>query len=494
MKNRDLPEIPKNLDTKKPDQKIKKPAKKSWFAKNTWLVFVVGFLFIPAFVRWLFNGLIPSAVQKYWQLGQLGQATKEAAEVSRMFAEFYARISFNLTFLVFIGLLLVAVIVIDKAKVESWGLHLKYILPALLYFTGFWIIIYYFFVPVGSILSGGESYYIGLPTPTGLQDAGNISSTSLWSTLKYMFFPKSVVAFVISGGTVMVPGAESPAFGWLDFIRLWLLNGPILMFGTLGYFFNKLLNWFKTPGWTPGAKRDEDEILHPGFKYVVALIFSITLVPVMKALYRVMDKSLSYMTVQVEGAEVQKTIYATATSNVVWMVVFWLVIAIAFNLAFNWAFVKRVKRELSDWESSLYKWLPGFIVFVVGMIFAWMAGWQLAPVNPETGALVTSAFGPFTAIDFAGFFYLLICAYTYIRTRNLIIPALIFTSLPFFLTFIRITKGVVPTVTGSWIAGILTMIILIAFTETYRFWAPWVTFEIKYEEESDAGEVKELEK
>ncbi|MEZ4812591.1 MAG: hypothetical protein R2883_03750 [Caldisericia bacterium] len=304
-----------------------------------------------------------------------------------MFAENYARVSFHVTFLVFLALLLVAIIILDRVDVKTWGLHFKNILPGVLFFAGFWVIIYYFFVPVGSILSGGESYYIGLPPPPGLAETGANSSSSFFHTLKYMFFPRSVVAFVVGDGTIPVYGAASPTLGILDFLRVWILNGPVLMFSTLGYMFNKMMSWFDAPDWITDTKK------RLNFKYVVATLFSIILVPVMTSAYRLVDSALSYTEIQVEGAQIAETIYRVATSNVVWTIVFWLVIAIFFNFAFNWGYVKRIKRELSDWESSLYKWLPGFIVFVIGIIFAISSGWHLAAINPSTGESTAHFFG-----------------------------------------------------------------------------------------------------
>ncbi len=499
MKKRDLPEIPRDLERKLKEKNKPKEAEvikekfdrepsavKSWFIRNIWMVFAAGFIGIPPLVRWLFNTLIPNAAANYWNLSGLGQASLIETETSRMFAENYARVSFHVTFLVFLALLLVAIIILDRVDVKSWGLHFKNILPGILFFAGFWVIIYYFFVPVGSILSGGESYYIGLPPPPGLTETGANSSASFFYTLKYMFFPRSVVAFVVNDGTIPIYGAASPALGILDFFRVWILNGPVLMFSTLGYMFNKMMSWFDAPDWITDTKK------RLTFKYVVATLFSIILVPIMTSAYKLADAALSYTEIQVEGAQIAETIYRVATANVVWTILFWLIVAIFFNFAFNWGYVKRIKRELSDWESSLYKWLPGFIVFAVGIIFAVSTGWHLAAINPTTGESTAHFFGPFSGVNVLSFFFLLTCAYTYIKTKNIFIPALIYPSLPYFLNFIRVTKDVIPTLWGSFIAAILTIIILLAYTETYRFWAPYVTFDLKFEEVPEgSGEVIE---
>jgi hypothetical protein len=492
MKKRDLPEIPKQEEKiKSPEPKVVQ--KESWLSRNTWWFFITGFIFIPAIVRWIFNGLIINAVGNYWNLGGLGQASVEVAESSRKFADLYARISFNTTFLVIVALLLVAFIIVDKIDVEKWGLHWKYIIPALLYFGGFWVIIYFFFVPVGSILSGGESYMIGWPPPKGLvTDGPFVQTVPFWKTLQYMFMPKSIVAFTINNGQQMVHGSQSSALGWLEFIRVWLLRGPVVIFSTFGYVFNKLQTWFRTPGWIAGAKRGDDDVLHPWFKYAVAFLFSAILVPVYQAVFVLVSGWMAPQTINVEGADMEVIKYATSTPSVMWIIVFWLVIAIAFNLALKWAYVDRIKRKLSDWERSLYKWLPGFGVLVIGLIISFASGWHLAPINPETGLVMNSVTGPFSTSDIGTFIYLFVCFYTYIRTRNLIIPALIYSSLPYFLNFIRVTPNVTPTYWGSLIAFILTIIILIAYTEVYRFWAPWLTFNVVREEPvHEEGEISE---
>ncbi|HOO97292.1 MAG TPA: hypothetical protein PKV16_06005 [Caldisericia bacterium] len=483
MKNRDLPEITK-IDEKRLEKKLGESAGKkvaSWFSKNTWLVFLGGFLLIPPFVRVVFEGLIKAAVYNYWQLGNLGQASKDFADSSRLFAEYYARMSFNILFLVFLGILLVALIIADKSKVERWGLHWNKILPAILYFGAFWLITYFFFVPVGSILSGGESYYIGLPPPTGFLITKEwYGSAPFGSILQNMFFPRSYVAFAIPGTQTVVPGTFT--MGFLDFLRVWVLNGPVIIFAVFGYWMNKLLNWFNTPGWTKGAVRGEDEILHPNFKYVVAFMLSAVLIPLMNTIYRKVDMIRSTVPVVTDGIEVQETMYATSTSSVIWIIIFWVVMGILFNLAYKWAVTDRRKTPLSDWGVSLSKWLPAFLVIAVGLFISFATGWHLAPVDPETNLVISSMFGPFVVSDLMTVVFLTIGVYIYFRTRNLIIPALVYSSLPWLLNFIQVTPKVVPTFMGSFIAGILTIIVLVAFTETYRFWAPWVTFNVVYED------------
>lgn len=492
MKKRDLPEIPKQAK-QMTNSEPKVGQTESWVSRNSWWLFIGGFVLIPAIVRWLFNGLILNAVGNYWNLSGLGQASLSVAESSKNFADLYARISFSITFMVFVALLLVAFIIVEKAKIENWGLHWKYIIPAILYFGGFWVIIYFFFVPVGSILSGGESYIIGWPPPKGLVSGGSfLQSTPFWKTLQYMFMPKSIVAFTINNGQQMVHGSQSPALGWLEFFRIWILRGPVVIFSTLGYFFNKMHAWFRTPGWIPGAKRGDGEILHPWFKYAVAFIFSAILVPIYQFFFMLVSSWMAPQSIKVEGADLKVTEYATSTSNIFWILAFWLIMAIAFNLAFKWAYVDRIKRELSDWERSLYKWLPGFALLAIGLIISFIAGWHLAPINAQTGLTVNSLTGPFSTVDIGTFVYLFVCFYIYIRTRNLIIPALIYSSLPYFLNFIRVTPNVAPTFWGSFIAFILTLVILVAYTEIYRYWAPWVTFNVVCEEKkADQSEEEE---
>jgi len=431
---------------------------KKWFSGI--VIFVVGFLGIPALTRLLFHWPIIKAVSNYWALDELAGQTYQYTHAVRNYAEFYARVSFNLVFLIFLAVLLIFFIFRSRTDLDSWGFHWNRILPGILYFVGFWVIGYILFVTVGSMLSGGSSYYLGMPDPPGVEPQPIINPTALDILLKDMFFPRAIFAFqgpdpgsVIGGNWLM---------GTVDFIRTWVMNGPILMALVFGYFFNTLLTGF-------GANTEEGQSWS-NLKGFAALFFASLMIPLYQYLFRLVDAGLSQVQTQVQGAEIQQVVPTLQWGSVIWSVVFWFVAAIMFNLAYLWV-TEQFKRKMTDWGESLSKWVPGFIIFVIGIIVTFAAGWPS----------MEGVFGPFTNY-FGLFAYAFICGYIYIKTRNVIATALVFASLPWFLNFILITPRESPTLVGSIIGLVITLIALYAFTEIYRFWAPYLTFKIVEEE------------
>ncbi|OQB71938.1 MAG: hypothetical protein BWX90_01084 [bacterium ADurb.Bin132] len=89
-------------------------------------------------------------------------------------------------------------------------------------------------------------------------------------------------------------------------------------------------------------------------------------------------------------------------------------------------------------------------------------------------------FGPFESY-FGIFLYALICGWIYIRTRNLIATALVYASLPWFFNFILVSPNKSPTLIGFLFAILVVFLLVLGFVESYRFWAPYITFNIVYE-------------
>jgi hypothetical protein len=85
-------------------------------------------------------------------------------------------------------------------------------------------------------------------------------------------------------------------------------------------------------------------------------------------------------------------------------------------------------------------------------------------------------YGPFSN-NFGLVFVLLICGWVYVRTENLIVAFLLYASLPWFLNFIQVASFQTPTVVGSIATGVFVLLGVLVIVESYRLWAPYITFE-----------------
>ncbi len=453
------------------------------FKDATWLHFILGLFLIPPFVRWAFYPLISGALVNLFNLAELGGQSLDYSHYMRGMADFYGRWGFNIIFIIFLGILLLYLIYRSKPDLKAWGLHWNRILPGVIFFAVFWMIIYFVFVPVGSLFTGGDSFYIGMPNPPGVTNASLHSFAGLGDMLQYMFFPRAIFAFQGAQVNSVVPG--NWIMGILDFVRQWVLNGPVIMFLVFGFFFNWLLSRFSA---NDIDERHETSAL----KTTSAIFFATLCVPIYQSIYRAVDAALSYQSVEVQGAEVATKAMGVSTNSLVWLAVFWFVAALLFNLAFLWGYVDRRKAPLSDWGASLSKWLPGTLVFAIGFGLSLVFGAHLGTI--ENGVVQSGLFGPFSNY-FGVFIYTLVCGWIYYRTRNLIIPALVFTSLPWFLNFIQTSPGQFPGMWGTIFAIFITVLCLFAFVEIYRYWAPYLTFDIVYEKvEGTADDAMETKK
>ncbi|HOR46249.1 MAG TPA: hypothetical protein PLX04_06445 [Caldisericia bacterium] len=441
-----------------------------WFADATWLQYILVFLGIPALVRWIFQPVVVSVVTKMYNLNNLYGQSLEYTHYARGMADFYGRWMFNVIFLIFLAFFLIYLILKERPNLNLWGLHWNRILPGVLFFAVMWAIIYFIFVPIGSLFTGGDTFYLGIPSPPGTSNYDFHSFSGFGMLLQDMFMTKSLWAFAGPESQTVVPGNWT--MGILDFLRTWVLNGPILMFLVFGFFFNKLLTMFSSNDITDNSN-------HSGSRVFSSLFFASLSVPLLFALYRKVDLVLSSPTIEVSGATEAATQYGASQGNLIWLLCFWLLIAVLFNLSFLWAYIEKRKKPLGDWGISLSKWLPGTIVFILGFGISLLAGWHLAPI---TNGVVQSSglFGPFESY-FGIFLYALICGWIYIRTRNLIATALVYASLPWFFNFILVSPNKSPTLIGFLFAILVVFLLVLGFVESYRFWAPYITFNIVYE-------------
>lgn len=445
---------------------------RAWLASATWLQFSVLFTFIPMMTRWAFQWLIAPLVYNMFDLGNMTGQTADYKHYAMNMADFYGRWIFNVLIVLFILITLIYVFIKENPNFKGWGLHWNKIIPGILYFIGFWAIVYFVFIPLGSLLTGGESYYLGLPTPPGSQNPGIHNYAPIGDIITAMFMPKYFWAFAGSMPNSTVAGNFT--MGMLDFVRIWLLNAPIIIISTIGYLFNKFMSMF-------GANDIDPDHTHNNLRVVVAGFFAALFIPLYQLFYRWMDFRMSSQNITVSGVEMQTPTYAFHTPSFIMTLVFWFIVALFFNLAFLWVAVEKNKKPVSDWAQSLSKWLPGFIIFGLGMLVSMLSGWHLGVVAGETNKVIGQGFvGPFT--NYIGLFLTtLICLWTYIRTRNLIIPILVFGSLPGFLSFIQTSPNAMPGLWGSLIAMIVVLVMLFFYTESYKLWAPYLTFDIVYE-------------
>ncbi|NLI40786.1 MAG: hypothetical protein GX421_06370 [Caldisericales bacterium] len=385
-------------------------------------------------------------------------------------ADFYGRWMFNVIFLVFLAFFLIYLILKEKPDLNLWGLHWNRILPGVLFFAITWAIVYFIFVPIGSLFTGGDTFYLGLPPPPGSKNLDFHAFSGFGTMLQNMFMQRSLWAFAGPDPQTVVPGNWT--MGMLDFLRTWLLNGPVLMFLVFGFFFNKLLTMFSSNEITDNSN-------HSGLRVFSSLFFASLSVPLLFALYRKVDLVLSSTTIEISGATETATQYGASQGNLLWTLFFWLLVAILFNLSFLWAYVEKRKKPLGDWGASLSKWLPGTIVFGLGFGISLLSGWHLAPV--ADGVVQSSGiFGPFAS--YLGIFlYAIICGWIYLRTRNLIATALVYASLPWFFNFIQTSPNKSPTLVGLLVAILVVFLLVLGFIESYRFWAPYITFNVVYE-------------
>ncbi len=454
----------------------------AWLASATWLQFSVLFTFIPMFSRWAFQFLIAPIIINLFGLRDLtGQRVDYQHYVNGM-ADYYGRWMFNVVFIILIAIALIYVFMRENPRFKAWGLHWNRIIPGILYFVGFWAITYFVFIPLGSLFTGGESYYLGIPTPPGVQNPGIHNYSSFGELILNMLSPKFFWAFAGSAPNTAVAGNNF--MGFMDFLRIWVLNAPIIVISTVGYFFNKFMSMF-------GTNDVDDTHTHSNLRILVASFFAALFVPLYQFFYRWIDAKLSVQAVNVSGAEIQQTVYALHVPSLVWTLAFWFVIALFFNLAFLWVAIEKSKKPVSDWAQSLSKWLPGFIVFIVGLGISLLSGWHLGVVT-ETAVIGQGLFGPFT--NYLGIFlYTSICIWIYFRTRNLIIPILVFASLPWFLNFIQTSPNAAPGLYGTLAAMAIVLVMLYFYTEGYRLWSPYLTFDVVYEkiEEEKTPELSE---
>lgn len=155
------------------------------------------------------------------------------------------------------------------------------------------------------------------------------------------------------------------------------------------------------------------------------------------------------------------------TLPIVLSVGFWLLCSIIANYIWKWVMFDPAPNKYDDWGKSLVKWLPGTLVFIFGIVYSIVSGWMTAP----------GIYGPFSN-NFGLLFVLLICGWIYIRTNNLVVAFLLYASLPWFLNFIQTSGFTVPTQVGSIATGIFVLFAVLVIVESYRLWAPYITFEL----------------
>jgi len=170
----------------------------------------------------------------------------------------------------------------------------------------------------------------------------------------------------------------------------------------------------------------------------------------------------TYLIFQMAGAD------ALISIPIVLTVAFWLIAAFIGNYMWKWLVTEPRENRLDDWGRSLSKWVPGTLVFIVGFGLSLLNGWHTAP----------GIYGPFSN-SFGLFTIIMLCGWIYIRTENLIAAFLLYASFPWFLNFVQVQGFEVPTVAGSVSVGVFVLFAVLVLVESYRLWAPYITFDLE---------------
>ena len=564
--------------------------KPSWASKIdwSWLFWFLGFFILPSIIRIVATYPVTWVVSSYWDLGGLGGQSQIFANRMLSFADFYGRTTITIIMLVALLLVLLYLIEAKKIDVRKWGLSIGNFIPAVVLFALIWFFAYFLYIPLASAFSGAN-FYVGIPLPSGTNMPLPFTTYSNFGdTLQAMFMPKLLPMYAI-GSNLTDPGEFNLGLGLLDFFRVWFLNAPVLLSMTFGYFFNT----FKEK---VGVVKDSIAWKNYG-KVVTALFIAVISIPIMQALYRVVDEWLSHsVETNVTGAAVEapkilgmaspyfflvfiviaivtnvlgassakqnrvkngtpayiKWIVAIVTTIITSLVVFagegmiggngyiivaglcsilfvvaiswliydplenssllglseasmwapgaiimlvvtaflfiftsvglgaiftipvvltfafWLMLAIMGNYMIKWLWFDTNPEKLGDWGRSLSKWLPGAIIFIIGFFLSTANGWLTA------GGI----YGPFTN-NFGIFITLMLCAWVYIRTENLIAAFLLYASLPWFLNFIQVQGFQTPSETGPILTGAFVLFAVLMLVESYKLWAHYITWDIE---------------
>jgi hypothetical protein len=568
----------------------RRAARPSWVSNIdwTWLYWLLGFFIVPAAIRIITHFPVTWVISGYWGLGDLGGQTQIFANRMLAFADFYGRSTITIIMLVALLFILLYLIFAKKIDVRKWGLSVANILPGIVLFGLIWVSVYFLYIPFASAFSGAN-FYLGIPMPP--QTEMPIPYTTVadfGETLQIMFMPKLAPMYAI-GTKLTSPFETNIGLGLMDFIRVWFLNAPVLLSMTFGFFYNsfkeKLGVLTATSNWKKYGK------------ILVTFFITVISVPIMQALYRVVDEFLSHtadptvagatveapkVTIMSEpsfflvfiilavitnilGASSQHrervadtfprvfkwliaSVLAIVTvvivfagerflapvsytilsgifsillvTSISWLmfdntadstafgfsetskwasgfvviiigmlsmlimkiinmadlvtvplvltVAFWFTCAVMGNYLVKWLYFDPNPDKLGDWGRSLIKWLPGTVIFIVGLGLSMLNGWHVAP----------GMYGPFTN-NFGLFTMLLLCAWIYVRTENLIATFLLYASVPWFLNFIQVQAFQVPTLAGSILTGVFVLAAILIIVESYKLWSHWLEFDVE---------------
>lgn len=581
--NRNTKPVPKGMPVSQRQSRASRFANIDW----SWLFWFLGFFILPSVVRIVAHFPVTWVVSSYWQLGDLSGQTQAYANRMLAFADFYGRSSISIIMLIALLFVLLYLVIGKKIDVRKWGLSLGNILPGIAFFALVWIMVYFLYVPLASAFSGAN-FYIGVPMPPSFEMPLPFTTYGPFSdTLQAMFLPKLSPMYAVSAKLADVYEVNL-GLGLMDFVRVWLMNAPILLSMTFGYFFNTFRE-------KVGVIKENFNWRHYG-KTITAFLIAVISIPVMQALYRVVDEALSHtVDTSVAGAATETPkiammsepyifvifiiigiivnmlagssqvkervagkvsfgikwaaviLLAIVTAIVIFMgeqmmsstaytivaftlssifivsmswlffspaqestafgfsetskwlpgiiillvpfatllimkgtvgssvltvpvvltIAFWLMSSIMANYIWKWLFFDPKPEKYGDWGRSLIKWLPGTIVFVIGTLLSMASGWMVTP----------GLYGPFTN-NLGLLTVLLLTGWVYVRTENLIASFLLYASLPWFLNFIQIQGFQSPTVVGSIATGVFVLFAILIVVESYKLWAPYITFEI----------------
>lgn len=581
--NRNTKPVPKGSPVPQRQSRTSRFANIDW----SWLFWFLGFFILPSVVRIVSHFPVTWVVSSYWQLGELSGQPQVVANRMLAFADFYGRSSISIIMLIALLFVLLYLVIGRKIDVRKWGLSLSNIIPGIAFFAIVWIMVYYLYVPLASAFSGAN-FYIGVPMPPSFEIPIPFTTYGpLPDTLQAMFIPKLSPMYAISAKLSDVYEVNL-GLGLMDFVRVWLMNAPIMLSMTFGYFFNTFRE-------KVGVIKENFNWKYYG-KTITAFFIAVISIPIMQALYRVVDEALSHsVDTSVAGAtaetpkiammsepyifvifiiigiivnmlagssQVKERVAGKASSTLKWVVVvlltiitiivlfmgeqmmssiaytivamilssifvvsvswlffspvkdstafgfsetskwlpgiiillipfatllimkatvgssvltvpvvftsaFWLTCAIMANYMWKWLFFDPKPENYGDWGRSLVKWLPGTIVFVIGILLSMASGWMVTP----------GLYGPFTN-NLGLLTVLLICGWVYLRTDNLVAAFLLYASLPWFLNFIQVQGFQTPTIVGSVATGVFVLFAILIIVESYKLWAPYITFEI----------------
>lgn len=592
--NRNTKPVPKGSPVPQRQSRASRFANIDW----SWLFWFLGFFILPSIVRIVVHFPVTWVVSSYWQLGDLSGQTQVYANRMLAFADFYGRSTISIIMLIALLFVLLYLIIGKKIDVRKWGLSFGNILPGIALFAVMWVMVYFLYVPLASAFSGAN-FYVGVPMPPSFEMTLPFTTYgSIPDTLQVMFMPKLSPMYAVSAKLADVYEVNL-GLGLMDFVRVWFMNAPILLSMTFGYFFNTFRE-------KVGVIKENFNWKYYG-KTITAFFIAVISIPVMQALYRVVDEALSHsVDTSVAGAvaetpkialinepyifvvfaviaiivnmlagssQMKERVAGKVSSSLKWVAVvllgiitagvlfageqmmssipytivsfiasslfivsiswlffspvenstafgfseiskwlpgvvillipfatliimkatvgsslltvpvvltvaFWLTCSIMANYIWKWLFFDPKPEKFGDWGRSLIKWLPGTIVFIIGTLLSMASGWMVTP----------GLYGPFTN-NLGLLTALLLCGWVYIRTDNLVLMFLLYASLPWFLNFIQVQAFQTPTLVGSVTTGVFVLLAVLVLVESYRLWAPYITFEItkivKQPEETD---------